>query len=109
MSKRILTLVFIILALVAVAGIVLSILGWAGFKTSDGATIFAGLLAFGIVWWQGHLIKKQMELQAIIELAREWGSAEMVSRRKAAWSAENKPEKDNIEGVLEFLGKSEYF
>lgn len=55
------------------AGLILSIFQIAGLKRSDCPT-FVGLLAAAIVWWQAHLIKEQMQLQAIIELEKEWNS-----------------------------------
>jgi hypothetical protein len=103
--KRRLWVLFVLLALLAVVAIVISLRSLAGFKPSDAATIFAGLLAFSMVWWQGHLINKQMELQAIIELAKEWNCREMLTMRKEAWDENNKPDKDKIEPVLEFLEK----
>src|SRR2546422_3664824 len=103
--KKLLSIVFALLALLAMVAVVLSFLKIADLKPSDAAPIFAGLLAFSIVWWQGHLINRQMELQAIIELEKEWNSQEMVKRRKATWTDKNKPDKTKIEGVLEFLEK----
>ena len=96
---------FFFLCFVGLAGVCLSMFQIAGLKPSDGATLFAGLLAGTIVWWQGHLIKGQMQLQAIIELEKEWNSNEMLTKRKNAWSANDKPDKGHIEGVLEFLEK----
>lgn len=101
--------IFGLLVFICVAGIVLSLLQLAGLKPSDGATLFAGGLAAGIVWWQGHLIKKQMELQAIIDLDKEWNSTEMLKKRKEAWNEQNQTEKYRIEGALEFLEKVSTF
>src|SRR6266849_540141 len=58
---------------------------------------------------RGHLIKQQMQLQAIIELDKEWNSTEMLAKRKAAWTSENEPAIDDIESVLEFLEKVSTF
>lgn len=101
--------IFGFLAFLCLFGIVLSLLNRAGLRASDGATLFAGGLAAGIVWWQGHLIKKQMELQAIIDLDKEWNSREMLEKRKAAWNEQNQPDKYRVEGVLELLEKVSTF
>jgi hypothetical protein len=109
MKKWFFLLLFVALTLLAAVGIVLSVLGKEGFGKTEAAALFAGLLAFAIVWWQGHLIKKQMELQAIIELEKEWNASEMVLRRSAAWNHKNEPDKDCIESVLEFFEKVSTF
>jgi hypothetical protein len=98
-------LLFFFLCFAGLAGICLSMFHKAGLGPSDGATLFAGLLAAAIVWWQGHLIKGQMQLQAIIELEKEWNCDEMLTKRKNAWASNGKPDKEHIEGVLEFLEK----
>src|ERR1700682_4458077 len=78
-------------------------------RLSEGVTLFAGLLAAAIVWWQGHLIKEQMQLQAIIELAKEWNSVEILKLRSGSWDDNNKPNKEHLELVLEFLEKVSTF
>lgn len=100
---------FLFMCVTCFAGIVLSITGVAGLKVSDGATLFAGLLATGIIWWQGHLIKQQMQLQAIIELDKEWNSREMLEKRRGAWNDRNETDESRIEDVLEFLEKVSTF
>src|SRR5580692_10787110 len=99
----------IFLFCVAVTAIVLSMFHMFCLKPTDGATVFAGLLAFTIVWWQGGLIKEQMQLSAILELDREWNSREMLEKRRMAWNNQNSPNKDTIEGPLEFLEKVSTF
>lgn len=98
-------LLFFFFCFAGVVGICLSMFHMAGLGPSDGATLFAGLLAGAIVWWQGHLIKGQMQLQAIIELEKEWNSMEMLKKRSGAWGDDDLPDKERIEGVLEFLEK----
>ena len=98
-------LFFFFLCLTALVGVCLSMFCIAGLRPSDGATLFAGTLAGAIVWWQGHLIKGQMQLQAIIELDKEWNSIEMLKKRSSSWGNDNKPDNDRIERVLEFLEK----
>lgn len=100
---------FVLLACLAVVFIVLSMFHVASLKPSDGAVVFAGLLTFAIVWWQGSLIKEQMQLSAIIELDREWNSSEMLAKRRRAWTDQNLPNKHTIEGALEFLEKVSTF
>lgn len=103
--KRAWRFFFVSLALLATTLIVFSMLNLFRLKPSDGAAIFAGLLAFAIVWWQGYLIKEQMQLQALIELDKEWNSTEMLAKRHKAWGATGSVEKDSVEPVLEFLEK----
>jgi hypothetical protein len=100
---------FLSLFLICTSGIVLSLLQRACFKPSDGATLFAALLAAAIVWWQGYLIKRQMKLQAIIDLHKEWNSGEMAANRRAAWNERDQADKFKIENVLEFLEKVSTF
>lgn len=101
--------VFSLLFLVCAVWILLSVFHVACFGPSDGVTLFAGGLAGGIVWWQGHLIKRQMELQAIIDLHKEWNSREMAENRRGAWDDRNQADKNRIENVLEFLEKVSTF
>jgi hypothetical protein len=96
------------LAILAI-GLGLSIIQLADLKPSDGALLFAGLLPAAIVWWQVRLIKQQMQLQAIIELDKEWNSPGMLESRKAAWNRQNEPDIENVECVLEFLEKVSTF
>ncbi len=101
--------VFLSMCLAGIAGIFLSVFQVAGLRPSDGATFFAGLLAAATVWWQGHLIRQQMELQAIIDLDKEWNSSEMLENRGTAWNNKNEANKESIEGALEFLEKVSTF
>lgn len=80
-----------------------------GLSRTDLVTLFVGLVAAGVVWWQGHLIKQQMQLDAVLDLDREWNSKQMLENRSAAWNDKNEPELDTIEGVLEFLEKVSTF
>lgn len=102
-------LLFGALFVICLAGIILSLFHVICLRPSDGATLFAGLLAAAIVWWQGHLIKQQMQLQAIIELDKEWNSREMLENRAAAWNGANEANKYRVERVLEFLEKVSTF
>jgi hypothetical protein len=94
---------------IAISAGVILLVSAAGFgrpslSTSDRVALFAGLLATAVVWWQGHLIARQMALGAVIELYREWNSEGMVKKRRNAWTSEG-PNPQTIEGVLEFLEK----
>jgi len=95
--------VFIGLFIIGIAGVALSMFRELCLKPSDGATLFAGLLAGAVVWWQGHLIKQQMQLQAILDLATAWDSPAMLAKRRLVWTDRNEIDKDNVEPVLEFL------
>jgi hypothetical protein len=90
-------------------GVGLSRFHIADLKPSDGVLLLAGLLPAAVVWWQGHLIKQQMQLQAIIELGREWNSWDMLENRRMAWNSQNEPDIENIESILEFLEKVSTF
>ncbi len=75
---------------------------------SDRVVLFVGLLTGAIIWWQGHVIRRQMELQTAVGLYAEWNSKEMLQTRTAAW-LDDKPDPDTIEAVLEFLEKVSTF
>jgi hypothetical protein len=75
---------------------------------ADRVVLFIGLLTGGIIWWQGYLIRRQMELQTAVGLYAEWNSKEMLQTRSAAW-LDDKPDPDTIEAVLEFLEKVSTF
>ncbi len=70
------------------------------------ATLLVGLITAGVVWWQGSLIKKQIQFQSFIELDKEWNLRDMVETRETAFNKEKK-EYDlyRLEGILEFLEK----
>ena len=76
--------------------------------TADRVVLFAGLLTGGIIWWQGHLIRRQMELDTTVGLYDEWNSKEMLQKRRGAWLPD-KPNPETVEHVLEFLEKISTF
>jgi len=83
-----------------------SFCGYPELKAEEKATLFAGLLAAGIVWWQGHLLARQLAYSTVLDLSKEWNSAEMLERRSAAWIlTKESPNPETVEGVLEFLEK----
>lgn len=76
-------------------------------KFEISATLLVGLITVGVIWWQGSLIKKQMQLNALIDLEKEWNSQEMCMARSKAFT--DSPDTDDLEIVLEFLEKFAYF
>jgi hypothetical protein len=77
-------------------------------QVSHRAVLFAALLTGAIVWWQGHLIRRQMELETTVGLCSDWNSKEMLAKRSGAW-LDGEPNPDGIEDVLEFLEKVSTF
>src|SRR5260370_34696822 len=94
MTKWLALVVFAFLTCVGV-GIGVSRFHIADLKPSDGVLLFAGLLPAAVVWWQGYLNKQQNELQAIIELGREWNSRDMLDNRRESLNIQNEPEMEN--------------
>jgi hypothetical protein len=74
----------------------------------DRVVLFVGLLTGAIIWWQGHLIRRQMELDTALNLYTEWNSKDMRQNRSATW-LDDKPDPERIEDVLEFLEKVSTF
>jgi hypothetical protein len=119
MKNRLVSVAFLLLLLLAATGIALSMLCKVGLKPGDAGTFLAGLVglfAAWIVWSQSEIIsrqvrllKQQLELQAIIELDKEWNAPEMLTKRRRAWNSQNEPDIDRIESVLEFLEKVSTF
>jgi hypothetical protein len=69
-------------------------------------TLFSGLLAGGVVWWQVWLLVRQMAYGTVLDLYKEWNSLEMLTRRRHAWILDKEcPNPETIEDVLEFLEK----
>lgn len=65
-------------------------------------TYYLALVTGGIIWWQGGLLKRQLELQTITDLYKEWNE-KLVEARKNYWKKED--DLDAIEEVLEYLEK----
>ncbi len=81
---------------------------------ADRVTLFILLITGAVIWWQGHLIRRQMELNTTIDLYKEWNSAEMLRKRRTAWKRHEagdgwEPDPRTIEDVLEFLEKVSTF
>jgi hypothetical protein len=55
------------------------------------------------------LLRKQIQLQAIIDLDREWRSQEMRRKRSSLWTNGGHPDENKVEDVLEFLEKVSSF
>ena len=94
---------------ICAAGIALCLCRVFCLKPSDAVPLLAGILPAAIVWWQGYLIQQQMQLQAIIELNKEWNCREMLENRTAAWNDLKEANKYKVEPVLEFLEKVSTF
>lgn len=89
--------------LLGVGGLVLSLVHC---RWDTAATLFLGLVGAGVVWWQGTLIKRQIQFQSFIELDKEWNSPEMVKTRENTFDkARNQYELYKVETILEFLEK----
>lgn len=71
--------------------------------------LIVSAVAAGFAYYQAQLLKKQIQLQAIMDLDREWRSNEMLQERSSFWSAEGHPDQDRAEDVLEFLEKVSSF
>jgi hypothetical protein len=77
-----------------------------GLNAEGKATLFSGLVAAAVVWWQGHLLARQLAYGTVLDLYKEWNSSTMVEARRKAWVvAEEGPNPETIEDVLEFLEK----
>ena len=101
--KRYAVHIAISIAILGVGGLVLSL---AYCRWDTAATLFVGLAAACVVWWQGTLIKEQIRFQSLIELDKEWNSPEMLKRRETAFDKTAKQyELYKLEGILEFLEK----
>ena len=70
------------------------------------AILLVGLITTGVVWWQGGLIKVQIQFQSFIELDKEWNSPEMLEAREKAFNKTTRQyDLFKLEGILEFLEK----
>lgn len=99
-------LLFMLVALAVGAVLIAAIIGCTRLGPEGIATLFSGLLAGIVVWWQILLLVRQLEYTAVQDLSKEWNSAEMGERRKNAWIVgKDAPNPERIEDVLEFLEK----
>lgn len=76
----------------------------------DGTTWMTFVLAVGtvgVIWWQGRQLQKQLELQTITELYKEWNGDEMRKARHELCLLLSFDREiydlDRVEDVLEFL------
>jgi hypothetical protein len=67
-------------------------------------TAYLAVLTGLVIFWQGNLLRKQLELQVLTELYKEWNSSEMRKVR-ADFNKDATTDEDfnNIEAVLEYL------
>jgi len=97
---------FFLAFLLGVVFLLSSFLGWIELNWEAKAALFSGLLAGAVIWWQVHLLVRQLAYGTVLELDREWNSREMLKRRRDAWIVDKEtPNPENVEGVLEFLEK----
>ena len=97
---------FSLLILTGSAVLLGALIGLVSLSSTDRVALFCGLLASGIVWWQGHLLARQLAYGAVLDLYREWNSVEMLHVRRNAWDREKEcASRETIEDVLEFLEK----
>jgi hypothetical protein len=98
--------VFFLVFLVGVVFLLSPFFGWTELNWEARAALFSGLLAGAVVWWQVHLLVRQLAYDTVVKLDREWNSREMMGKRRLAWIAEKEsPNFETVEGVLEFLEK----
>ena len=70
------------------------------------ATLFVGLIAAGVIVWQGYLIKQQIAFSTYLGLDKEWNSEEMIAVRKAVrLPGSDKWDHSRLEAILEFFEK----
>lgn len=99
----------ILLILSTLLGILWLILSLIHGQREIAATLLVGLIAAGVVWWQGSLIKKQIQFQSFIELDKESNSAEMLETCQTAFNKSTKQyDLFKLEGILEFLEKARF-
>lgn len=72
---------------------------------AGGMALVAGLITTFVVWWQAHLLKKQIALSTFLELDKEWNSESMWERRREVRRADDSWNESVLEGVLEFVEK----
>ncbi len=69
------------------------------------ASVVAAIAAFLIAAYQANLLRKSIQLTAILELDKEWNGIEMSDSRRSFWTDEGRPGPKDPESVLEFLEK----
>jgi len=69
------------------------------------ASLMIGLIAAGVIWWQGSLIKRQIAFSTYIEFDKEWNSPDMIKVRKKVRDPQDRWDDSSLEGALEFFEK----
>lgn len=73
-------------------------------------TLLIGGSTIGVIWWQGTLLKEQIQFQSYLELEKEWNSREMLNAREELSKCDPfHVEPYKLEAVLEFLEKFSLF
>jgi hypothetical protein len=106
MRERLSSLVQCVLIILIAAGALWLLHALACQQWDRAAILLVGLITAGVVWWQGGLIKAQIQFQSFIELDKEWNSPEMLETREKAFNKTTKQyDLFKLEGILEFLEK----
>lgn len=71
--------------------------------------LVVSIVAAIFAYYQARLVQKQIQLQAILDLDREWRSEEMRQKRRSCWRDDYHPDEATLENVLEFLEKVSSF
>jgi hypothetical protein len=69
------------------------------------SSLLIGLIAAGVIWWQGSLIKRQIAFSTYIEFDKEWNSRDMIETRIKVRDSQDRWDDSSLEGVLEFFEK----
>jgi len=103
-SKRATVWFLVILGAFGALAIALYFCSWDGATTV--ATMFVGLLAAAVVYWQGHLIKQQLAFSTYLDLDKQWNSAEMIAARETVYDPLNDTwDESRLDWLLEFFEK----
>jgi len=106
-AKLITFVIGIILFSLFIASIILKY--WSDLITPF-ATLLVGWITFFIIWWQGSLLKQQIQFQTYLELEKEWNSEEMIKvREEIARSKSDSSQLYKLETILEFMEKFSLF
>ncbi len=80
-----------------------------GVEIAAAVAAIAAAAAAAINWWQARLSKKQIQLQAIIELDREWNSKDMLAKRRSVWKDDKSVDIDLVWDTLGWYLLRYYF
>jgi hypothetical protein len=95
----------LLIAVAAFIALIVSSLSYSWGAATTFATLFVGLLAAIVVYWQGALIKRQLAFSTYLDLDKEWNSLDMMNARRNAHVDENIWDVSPLEAILEFFEK----